>query len=369
MIIQSIRLHQFRNYEEEEIHIPDSVVLMYGKNGQGKTNLLEALYVASIGKSYRGVADMDLIRWNQEAASVIITFIRSGVEQQIKIILSQIEKKKLFVNDTKVTQRELMGTLNTVLFSPEDLQLIKGSPALRRRFVDMEISQVTPAYYQTLLRYNRAITQRNLLLKNMKYNGMGSLEEWDKQIAGFAAFLVKKRLEALHKIGFLSGVLHRRLTDGQEKLSFSYEQSYFLKEKDADTDRIDPAWYYQLLKKNREHDIYHMSTSVGPHRDDLIFYVNGRDLKKYGSQGQQRTAVLSLKLSEIEYMKSEAGEYPILLLDDVMSELDENRRKALLEFVRQRIQTFITTTDVAMFRDMKGCAYILLEDGKVKAND
>lgn len=369
MIIQSLRLHQFRNYKEEEINFPKSIILMHGSNGQGKTNLLEALYLGGIGKSYRGVADVDLINWDYDEASLIISFLRNGVEQQVKIILSKNEKKQLWVNETKVTQRELMGTVNEVLFSPEDLQLIKGSPAMRRRFVDMEISQVTPSYYHILLQYNRAIVQRNLLLKKMKYEKVRSLDEWDKQIAQFAAFLVKKRLEALHKIGFLSGVLHKRLSNGLEKLTFSYDQTYFHPEKDQDENKIKPEWYYQLLQKNFEHDIEHMATSIGPHRDDLSFFVNGRDLKKYGSQGQQRTAVLSLKLSELEYMKSETGEYPILLLDDVMSELDENRRKALLDFVKQRIQTFITTTDIDMFRSMEGCSFIFLEEGKVKKND
>ena len=366
MIIQSLRLHQFRNYEKEEITFPPSILLMYGRNGQGKTNLLEALYMAGIGKSYRGLADADLIQWEKDEASIIVNFMRSGVEQQVKIILSRVQKKELWVNETKVSQRELMGTVNEVLFSPEDLQLIKGSPSQRRRFMDMEISQVNPSYYRTLLQYNRAVSQRNLLLKRMKYEGAGNLDEWDEQIASFAAVLVKKRLEALHKIGFLSGVLHRRLTGGSERLTFSYDQPYFSSQAHAEEDRLRPEWYYQLLKQHMEQDIYRMSTSVGPHRDDLIFYINDRELKKYGSQGQQRTAVLSLKLSELEYMKSETSEYPILLLDDVMSELDDSRRKALIDFVRQRIQTFITTTDVEMFRSMEGCSFLYLEEGRVK---
>jgi DNA replication and repair protein RecF len=367
MIIQSLRLHQFRNYRAEEIHFPPSIVLLHGRNGQGKTNVLEALYLCSTGKSYRGIGDTDLIHWDEQDGSVIISFIRSGVEQHIKIILSKVAKKELWVNETRVTQRELLGTLNEVLFSPEDLQLVKGSPALRRRFMDMEISQVNPAYYHTLMKYNRAITQRNLLLKKMKYEGIRSLAEWDQQIAEFAAFIVRKRLEALHKIGFLSGVIHRRLTEGQEKLTLSYEQAYFSAEQNQLENRTDPSWYYELLQKRFESDVYHMSTSIGPHRDDLSFFINGSDVKKYGSQGQQRTAVLSLKLSELEYIKSEAGEYPVLLLDDVMSELDEARRKALLNFVRDRIQTFITTTDPDMFRSMEGCSYICLEGGRVQA--
>ena len=367
MIIKSLRLHHFRNYLDEEVNFPQSIIILYGRNGQGKTNILEALYLGGMGKSYRGIVDSDLIHFQCEDASIIISFLRNNVEQQIKIILSKIDKKKLWVNETKVTQRELVGTLNEVLFSPEDLQLVKGSPALRRHFMDMEISQVNPSYYRTLVKYNRAVAQRNLLLKSIKSVKKSVLEGWDLQISEFSAFIVKKRLEALHKIGFLSGIIHRRLTENQEKLDLSYDQSYFLMSQDTIQDRVSPAWYYKLLKKKLDQDIYHMSTSVGPHRDDLSFFINGYNIKKYGSQGQQRTAALSLKLSELEYIKSEVGEYPILLLDDVMSELDEFRRKSLLNFVRNRIQTVITTTDPDMFRSIEGCSFICLEGGRVKS--
>ena len=364
MNIQSVRLHQFRNYKQEEISFPRSIVVLYGKNGQGKTNLLEALYMGGIGKSYRGIADADLIQWNCNDASIIIDFFRNGVAQQVKIILSKLAKKELWINETKVPQRELIGTLNEVLFSPEDLQLIKGSPALRRRFMDMEISQVNPAYYKELLQYNRAVSQRNLLLKKMKYEGRFSIEEWDRQIAVFAASIVKKRLAALHKISFLSGVIHRRLTGGKENMTMSYMQPYDTVQGQAHI--CDASWYYQLLQEHLPEDMHRMSTSVGPHRDDLAFAADGADLKKFGSQGQQRTAVLALKLSELEYVKSETGEYPVLLLDDVMSELDASRREALLEFVRERIQTFITTTEPTIFKSMAGYHYVCIEKGQVK---
>lgn len=366
MNIQSVRLHQFRNYKQEEISFPKSIIILYGKNGQGKTNLLEALYMGGIGKSYRGIADSDLIQWNADDASIIINFYRNGVAQQVKIIISKQTKKELWINETKVPQRELVGTLNEVLFSPEDLQLVKGSPALRRRFMDMEISQVNPTYYKELLQYNRAISQRNLLLKKMKYEGYFSIEEWDHQISCFAASIVKKRLAALHKMSFLSGVIHRRLTGGKEHLTMSYVQPYDVLQAPEKNYCGDAAWYYQLLQKHLQEDIYRMSTSIGPHRDDLSFAVDDADLKKFGSQGQQRTAVLALKLSELEYVKSETGEYPVLLLDDVMSELDVSRREALLEFVRDRIQTFITTTEPLIFESMPGYQYICIEKGKVK---
>ena len=240
MMIESVRLHRFRNYEDEVITFPKAIILLYGRNGQGKTNLLESLYMGGIGKSYRGIADADLISWNQDQASVIIQFRRSETRQQLKIILSKTAKKELWVNETKVPQKELVGTLNEVLFSPDDLQLIKGSPSLRRRFMDMEISQVSRSYYQELLQYNRAISQRNLLLKKMKYEGIHPIEEWDRQIAGFAASLVAKRLSALHKLAFLAGVLHKRLSRGQEMLDLTYVQPYGGGDRSHQTD---PEWY------------------------------------------------------------------------------------------------------------------------------
>ena len=247
MMIESVRLHRFRNYDDEMITFPKAIILLYGKNGQGKTNLLESLYMGGIGKSYRGIADADLISWNQDQASIIIQFQRSDTQQQLKIILSRTAKKELWVNETKVPQKELVGTLNEVLFSPDDLQLIKGSPSLRRRFIDMEISQVSRPYYRELLQYNRAISQRNLLLKKMKYEGIHPLDEWDRQIAGFAASLVAKRLEALHKLSFLAGVLHKRLSRGTEMLNLTYVQHYGGGDRDHQTD---PEWYYALLQRH-----------------------------------------------------------------------------------------------------------------------
>lgn len=366
MRIRSVRLHQFRNYTDEYVKLNGSIILLYGKNGQGKTNLLEALYLCGIGKSYRGMTDTDLIQWDCRDGSVIVEFERNTVQHQIKIILSKTVKKELWVNATKVPQRELVGTLNEVLFAPEDLQLVKGSPSLRRRFMDMEISQVNPAYYRELLRYNRAIAQRNLLLKKMRSEGRKPMEEWDRQIADLAASIVEKRLQALHKISFLSGIIHKRLSNGLETLTMSYVQPYFQQEIHSKEHITQPAWYYQLLQDCLEEDIYRASTSVGPHRDDLAFNINGVDIKRYGSQGQQRTAVLSLKLSELEFIKSEAGEYPVLLLDDVMSELDDMRRRALIHFVKGRIQTIITTTEPGIFSEMADCCPICISEGKVQ---
>lgn len=366
MRVTSLWLNQFRNYNEEKIYFDKNIIVLYGKNGQGKTNVLEALYLCSIGKSYRNSLDSDMICWEKEEASVITDFMLKGVQQQIKIILPKKGKKKVSINETPVLQKELLGTLNTVLFAPEDLQIIKGSPKLRRRFLDMEISQANPLYYHTLLKYNRSIMQRNLLLKNMRKKGRVDISEWDSQIADSAAILVRKRLEALQKINMLANLMHRKITEGKENLYLQYEQSYFIEGKDSVSDMIQTDWYLNKLQENLEEDIYHMSTSIGPHRDDMSFIVNDMDLKKYGSQGQQRTAILALKLSELEYIKSEVGEYPILLLDDVMSELDNERQQSLLKFIKNRIQTLITTTTDDPFRELEDCLFLPIENGRVK---
>lgn len=365
MIITRVRLQGFRNYESVDISFPKSIIVFYGRNGQGKTNLLESMYTGCIGKSYRGVGDIDILRQGSNEGSVIIDFVRNNVEQEVKIIFSRFEKKSAYINDTKVKIKELFGTLQAVMFSPDDLQLIKGTPLLRRRFMDMEISQVNQTYYHLLLQYNRAVAQRNILLRKMKYKRCISLDEWDEQLAQFSAEIVKKRLESLKKIRLMAGIIYKRLTRNKENLTLTYVQPY---NKDIGDEQniTDPEWYYRLLKKNRQYDIYRISTSVGPHRDDLILGTEAGNLRRFGSQGQQRTAVLALKLSELEFIKSESGEYPVLLLDDVMSELDEERRNSLLEFVHERIQTFITATDDAVFRKKKEYHFLHVVNGKVE---
>lgn len=340
MRLHSLQLINFRNYKERTWEFgPDSVVL-YGPNGIGKTNILEAVYVATVGRSYRTTETADLIRFGAEEAGIILQFTKKDTPQKITIRLAAKGRKEIRLNGNALSQRELIGTLNTVLFCPEDLQLIKGSPQQRRRFIDMEISQTSATYYHQLSLYNRALQQRNRLLK--EYAGQRSvpLLEWDEQLATGAAYLVKKRLESIKKLNLLIDLMNRRLTGGKENLQLRYEQPYSAQgpvtEKDA---------FLQLLQESLPRDRARFTTSVGPHRDDLGFFAGPVDLKKYGSQGQQRTAVLSLKLSELEFIKSEVGEYPLLLLDDVLSELDKERRANLLHFIHNRVQTFITTTD------------------------
>ena len=341
MNIHSLELVNFRNYEHANWTFPPHIIVLHGLNGVGKSNLLEALYVSTIGRSFRTNDTQDLLQFGATEAGIIVEFTKRDTKHKINLKLSGKEKKDIRLNGNRILQKELVGTLNTVLFSPEDLQLIKGSPSLRRRFLDIEISQTSALYYQQLRLYNKILQQRNKVLKDSYGKRDISLAEWDTQLAETGSFIIKKRLDSLRKINLLLDLMNRKLTGGKENLKLTYEQHQI-----SNGFLTEPQVFYEQLQANLPVDRHRMSTSFGPHRDDLGFFSGPMDLKRFGSQGQQRTAILSLKLSELEYIKSEVGEYPILLLDDVLSELDKERRQNLLNFIHKKIQTFITTTDL-----------------------
>ena len=354
----SLKLYNYRNYQQLDLRFSPGINIFLGQNAQGKTNIVEALYYAAMGHSHRTHNDGELIHWEQEAALVDFSFSRLEVENNLKIKLQKGKRRQLVLNGGKLTLKELIGSFNVVLFSPEDLFLVKGAPAERRRFLNTEISQASPAYYAELRRYTRLLQQRNTLLKRIRERKASSemLDMWDEQLADSAAKIVKRRLEAVKKLKMLANLMQRRISDNRENLQLSYE---FAAGKSENMTENLVSWYNNALKECREFDIFRGVTSVGPQRDDLEFTVNGKSLKSYGSQGQQRTSALALKLSELEFLRSETGEYPVLLLDDVMSELDETRRRQLLAFVRrENIQTIITATDAAYFpHDEKACYY------------
>lgn len=356
MNIHSLELVNFRNYTQANWTFPPHIIVLYGPNGVGKSNILEALYVSTIGKSYRTNDTQDLLQFGATEAGIIVEFIKQDTKQKINLRLSGKEKKDIRLNGNRILQKELMGTLNTVIFSPEDLQLIKGSPSLRRRFLDIEISQTSALYYQQLRMYNKILQQRNKVLKDSFGKRKVSLAEWDYQLAETGSFIIKKRLDSLRKINLLLDLMNRRLTGGKENLKLTYDQH-----QSEGSYMVEPEALYNQLQANLPVDRQRMSTSFGPHRDDLGFFSGPIDLKRFGSQGQQRTAILSLKLSELEYIKSEVGEYPILLLDDVLSELDKERRQNLLQFIHKRIQTFITTTDLEEVQHLTDVALVNCE--------
>lgn len=344
MHLKELNLINYRNYIKLELSFDSNLIIFSGRNAQGKTNILESIFLSCTGRSHRTPRDRELILWGERESA-----IRSMVQKReglslIEIILSLRENKKIKINSMAAQKLgELMGHMNSVLFSPEDLKLVKGSPTERRRFMDMEISQVKPQYFYSLQQYNRILNHRNNLLKdiNEKSSLKKTLPIWDEQMAKVGTYIMMERLAFTQNISNISRDIHGEISFGKEDLDVGYEPS-------IDFDLSDAAnimeTYMKTLELGHEDDIRRGRTGRGCHRDDLAININGMDVRTFGSQGQQRTTVLSLKLSEIEMMFRETGEYPLLLLDDVMSELDKYRQGQLLTYF-DKVQTFMTMTD------------------------
>jgi len=348
-----LELIHVRNHSHKQITFTPNIIVIHGPNGRGKTNILESAYIATMGHSHRTSDMKDVIHWNEDEASIIVHFMKAETPHTLQIKWGRQGKKLIRLHDNPLSQKELVGTLNTVIFSPEDLELIKGTPSLRRRFLNMEISQTSPQYYHQLTMYQRAVQQRNRVLKEYSHKAHAPVQDWDEQIATLGAQIIQKRLESLKKLNQLMDLMNRKLTNGKEDLRLQYTQPY-----SEHTLLVTKEALLSALQSHLAEDRRRFQTSVGPHRDDIIFYSGLMDLKRFGSQGQQRTAILSVKLSELEYIKSEVGEYPILLLDDVLSELDQERRQNLLKFIHKRVQTIITTTDMEETAGLDNVQYI-----------
>lgn len=345
MHVAEIFLKDWRNIAEMDFYPDAETNIFLGQNAQGKTNILEAINFASLLRS-RAAKESELIQWGKNVAIVRINFFKAGVSHELAIEISQYKQRRIFLDANPIRPKELIGKLNSVLFSPEDLFMFKGSPMGRRKFLDAQISQASPTYFFDLLRYNRIVEQRNILLKKIRDESVKTdeLELWDEQLAVAAEKVISKRLSSIYTLNFLANFIQQKISAQTENLSINY----YMHGLDS-TENISEK-FFELLKARRSDDIKNGSTSRGPHRDDLKFLINGHELKLYGSQGQLRTATLALKLSELQFLKLETGEYPLLLLDDVMSELDASRREMLLEFLRrEKIQTLITATDRAYF--------------------
>ena len=367
MQVLKIRLKDFRNFKELNLDPKNIINVFLGDNAQGKTNLLEAIHFASLGRSQRVQKESDLIRWEQSQAIIHLSFQKLGVEQTIAFEISADKPRRIILNDHPIRIKQLIGRFNTVLFAPEDLFLIKGSPANRRKFLDAEISQASPVYFDDLLKYNKILTQRNSLLKLIK-DGQAkpdSLALWNEQLADTAVKIIAKRLETVEKISRLANNIQQKIAAQLENIKILYEIHGIDANQNLPSELA--TWYLKKLSDNQNIDIIRGSTSFGPHLDDIVFLINNRDLRSFGSQGQQRTSVLALKLSELEFLKEEIGNYPILLLDDVMSELDVKRRTQLLDFLnRQEIQTFITATDSAYFPADSTADFFSVKSGIIK---
>lgn len=339
MVIKSLKLKNYRNYELLNLTFDPKTNILYGDNAQGKTNILEALYLSGTTKSHRGTKDRDLIQFGREESHLETVVEKNDVLFQIDMHLKKNSPKGIAINKIPIRRAgELFGIVHFVFFSPEDLNIIKEGPAGRRRFIDLELSQLDKVYLSNLSNYNRIINQRNSLLKEIVYQKdlIDTLDIWDMQLAEYGTKIIERRKKFIDEVNRIIGGIHEKLTGGRENIELSYESS------------AGELSMEEMLRKNRERDIRFKSTSAGPHRDDLCFRVGDLDIRKFGSQGQQRTAALSLKLSEIELVKMLIHDTPILLLDDVLSELDKNRQNYLLDSIHD-IQTVITCTGLDEF--------------------
>ena len=353
MWINKIKINNFRNYNNQEINLEKNINVFYGENAQGKTNIIEAIFLCSMGKSFRAKQDKEMIKLDEKNASVEIEFFKSDRDSKIRIQLSN--KKEVFINGIKIKKlSELLGNLNIVMFTPDDINILKGGPQNRRRFLDIMISQLKPNYMHTLSLYAKTLEQRNNYLKQIKEENKSEelLDIWDEKLAEYAFIISKYRNEFINKIINKIKKIHSEITNNKEEIKIEYL-----------TECLNKIEYLDLLKKRRKLDIIKSYTTKGIHRDDFIIYINDKELSTYGSQGQHRTAMLSLKLSELEIIEEEVGEKPILLLDDFMSELDSNRRTHFLEKINDT-QVIITCTDKIDIENKKILIYNV-NDGKV----
>jgi DNA replication and repair protein RecF len=347
LFIDNLILTNYRNYKKNEVAFENKVNVILGENAQGKTNLMEAIYVLAIAKSHRTSNDKDLIRWDEEYAKIEGRANRKKGPLSLQLVISTKGKKAKLNHIEQQRLSQYIGAMNIVMFAPEDLNLVKGNPQVRRRFLDMEIGQVSPIYMHDLSTYQKILQQRNHYLKQLqrqKEKNTTMLEVLTSQLTEVAAKIVKKRFEFLYLLQKWAEPIHKGISRGLETLEIQYKASIDVSEK-VDLSKMIEV-YEQKFDKIRDREIERGMTLAGPHRDDLLFFVNGRDVQTFGSQGQQRTTALSLKLAEIELIHSEIGEYPILLLDDVLSELDDFRQSHLLNTIQGKVQTFVTTTSV-----------------------
>ena len=347
MKLTNLQLQNFRNYESVQLEFTDGVHVFIGENAQGKTNLMESIYALAMTKSHRTTNDKELIGWNKEFATIKGTVEKTTTKTNLEL---QFSKKGKIAKVNYLEQKRLssyLGNLNVILFAPENLTLVKGSPQNRRKFVDMELGQMSSLYLYDLVEYNRVLKQRNTYLKQLaikKKQPDEYLEVLSEMLSELASKIVFHRLDFMKQLEALAIPIHDQLSLGREKFSVSYQATIPLE--DCLTPLQMKEIYMNQFKKNQTREADQATTLIGPHRDDLIFYLNEVPVQTYGSQGQQRSTVLSLKLAEIELMKLSTGEYPLLLLDDVLSELDDDRQTHLIKAIENKVQTFITTTSL-----------------------
>jgi DNA replication and repair protein RecF len=353
MWLRDLFLLNFRNYTELNLQFHQKINILAGENAQGKTNLLESLSYLAVGRSFRTRSETEAVLWGKSACAVSGRVVCAEGERRLKISLDLDKKIKKYSIDSVAKERHnYLGRLVTVLFTPDDLQLVKGGPPGRRKYLDEEISKVSPLYEAELARYQHILRQRNQLLRNSfnRRPSRAEMESWDEELAKTASLILRKRVAAVHRLSLLARLAHRRLTGGTESLELSYRSTVPSAET-LDDKRLAET-IVSGLAANFTQELSCGATLLGPHRDDLQITLNRRDARQFASQGQKRTLVLALKLAELEYVKGETGEFPVLLFDDVFSELDATRRRLLLEAVDGRAQTFVTGTEAEKLKDI-----------------
>ena len=360
MILTDLHLRNFRNYDDLSIKLSPGINVLIGDNAQGKTNLLESIYVLALTKSHRTANDKELIRWHESEALVSGKVTKGNDQVPLELIFSAKGKRAKVNHLEQAKLSQYVGQLNVILFAPEDLSLVKGAPAMRRRFMDMEFGQMSNKYLYNSGQYRNILKQRNQYLKQLqqrKQKDRVFLQVLSDQLAAYGAEIMVARVHFLKQLEKWAQVIHNEISQGKEELTFVYD-SHLVIDETATVEEL-----YQLLLKqlteNEAREIDQGSTLYGPQRDDLKFLVNGNNVQTYGSQGQQRTTALSVKLAEIDLMKEQTGEYPLLLLDDVLSELDDDRQTHLLTAIQDKVQTFLTTTSLS------GIARQLIQEPKI----
>lgn len=348
MYLSELQLNHYRNYESVDVYFSPDTNVLIGENAQGKTNLLEAIYVLALARSHRTNTDRELIQWHEDFAKITGLVQRAAGKTPLELVLSQKGKKAKVNHLEQAKLSQYIGQLNVVLFAPEDLNIVKGSPAVRRHFIDMEFGQMSSKYLYNISQYKSILKQRNQYLKQLQRRQakdlvyLGVLSD---QLAAYGAEVTVARRQFLQQMEKWAQKLHQEITKDREVLTFKYQSQIPEEQLDQSVEELYQQ-FQTLYEKQQTREVEQGTTLIGPHRDDVQFLVNDKDVQAFGSQGQQRTTALSVKLAEIDLMKAQTGEYPILLLDDVLSELDDLRQTHLLKTFQNKVQTFLTTTSL-----------------------
>ena len=374
MKIKSLKLLYFRNYLSTNIEVHPSLNVLVGNNANGKTNIIESIFCLALGKSYRTKSDSECIMFGETATAMSCIVNKNNRELDIMLGINNKGKSAKIAGIKKTKLTDFVGELNVVLFSPEDLQIVKGSPALRREFINREFYQFSRIYHKYYLMYQHLLKQRNSYLKDMRKNpkdemSLAYLETLTSQLAKVALYITKERVSFVQDISKLTYKNMLNISNGQETLKIKYKSSVLdaLNISEINDESFTEENLTKVMMKKSFDDIMRGSTKIGPQHDDLEFYINDLDAKMYASQGQQRSIVLSLKLAEINYLKEKTGTYPVLLLDDVLSELDKNRQLKLLDAINENVQTFITTPSISDIKEdlLKKAKVFKIEDGNI----